>query len=496
MSYLLALDQGTTSSRAMVFDDEGRVLGVSQQELTQHYPSPGWVEHDPDEIIRTQFACARAVLADARIAASALAGIGITNQRETTVLWERASGRALAPAIVWQDRRTAGDCDALRERGVADTIRARTGLELDAYFSATKLAWLLHNIPGAYARALKGELAFGTIDSWLVWHLSAGRLHVTDPGNAARTMLFDIHRQEWDETLLELFDIPREVLPRVVDSIGVCGESCASVLGASVPIAGIAGDQQAATFGQACFSPGMAKNTYGTGCFLLMNTGGRPVASTNRLLTTIGWRYAGATTYALEGSIFIGGALVQWLRDGLGLIRHAREIEPLAASVADSGGVVLIPAFTGLGAPYWDAYARGALIGLTRGTSAAHIARAALEAIALQTVDLVDAMGRDGAGPLTELRVDGGAAANDLLMQIQADLLGVPVVRPRMLETTALGAAYMAGLATGVWAGPGSLITHWREERRFEPAMDADLRAQVLARWHRGIARASDWAQT
>lgn len=496
MSYLLALDQGTTSSRAMVFDDEGRVLGVSQQELTQHYPSPGWVEHDPDEIIRTQFACARAVLADAGIAASALAGIGITNQRETTVLWERASGRALAPAIVWQDRRTAGDCDALRERGVADTIRARTGLELDAYFSATKLAWLLRNIPGAYARALKGELAFGTIDSWLVWHLSAGRLHVTDPGNAARTMLFDIHRQEWDETLLELFDIPRDVLPRVVDSIGVCGESCASVLGASVPIAGIAGDQQAATFGQACFSPGMAKNTYGTGCFLLMNTGGRPVASTNRLLTTIGWRYAGATTYALEGSIFIGGALVQWLRDGLGLIRHAREIEPLAASVADSGGVVLIPAFTGLGAPYWDAYARGALIGLTRGTSAAHIARAALEAIALQTVDLVDAMGRDGAGPLTELRVDGGAAANDLLMQIQADLLGVPVVRPRMLETTALGAAYMAGLATGVWAGPASLITHWREERRFEPAMDADLRAQVLARWHRGIARASDWAQT
>lgn len=384
----------------------------------------------------------------------------------------------------------------MRERGVADTIRARTGLELDAYFSATKLVWLLRNIPGAYARALKGELAFGTIDSWLVWHLSAGRLHVTDPGNAARTMLFDIHRQEWDETLLELFDIPRDVLPRVVDSIGVCGESCASVLGASVPIAGIAGDQQAATFGQACFSPGMAKNTYGTGCFLLMNTGGRPVASTNRLLTTIGWRYAGATTYALEGSIFIGGALVQWLRDGLGLIRHAREIEPLAASVADSGGVVLIPAFTGLGAPYWDAYARGALIGLTRGTSAAHIARAALEAIALQTVDLVDAMGRDGAGPLTELRVDGGAAANDLLMQIQADLLGVPVVRPRMLETTALGAAYMAGLATGVWAGPASLITHWREERRFEPAMDADLRAQVLARWHRGIARASDWAQT
>jgi glycerol kinase len=495
MSYLLALDQGTTSSRAMVFDDEGRVLGMSQQDLTQHYPHPGWVEHDPEEIVRTQLGCARAVLADAGIAASALAGIGITNQRETTVLWDRESGRALAPAIVWQDRRTAVDCDVLRERGAADTIRARTGLELDAYFSATKLAWLLRKIPGAQARALKGELAFGTIDSWLVWHLTAGNLHVTDPGNAARTMLFDIHGQQWDETLLDLFDIPREVLPRVVDSIGVCGESCASVLGASVPIAGIAGDQQAATFGQACFSPGMAKNTYGTGCFLLMNTGDRPVASANRLLTTIGWRHAGVTTYALEGSIFIGGALVQWLRDGLGLIRHAREIEPLAASVADSGGVVLIPAFTGLGAPYWDAYARGALIGLTRGTGAAHIARAALEAIALQTVDLVDAMSRDGAGPLTELRVDGGAAANDLLMQIQADVLGVPVVRPRMLETTALGAAYMAGLATGVWPGPASLITHWQEERRFEPAMDADLRGQVLARWHRGIERASHWAE-
>ena len=495
MSYLLALDQGTTSSRAMVFDDEGRVLGMSQQDLTQHYPRPGWVEHDPEEIIRTQLGCARAVLADAGIAASALAGIGVTNQRETTVLWERESGRALAPAIVWQDRRTAADCDALRERGVADTIRARTGLELDAYFSATKLAWLLRNIPGAQGRALKGELAFGTIDSWLVWHLTAGSLHVTDPGNAARTMLFDIHHQEWDETLLDLFDIPREVLPRVVDSIGVCGESCASVLGASVPIAGIAGDQQAATFGQACFSPGMAKNTYGTGCFLLMNTGGRPVASANRLLTTIGWRHAGVTTYALEGSIFIGGALVQWLRDGLGLIRHAREIEPLAASVADSGGVVLIPAFTGLGAPYWDAYARGTLIGLTRGTGAAHIARAALEAIALQSVDLVDAMSRDGAGPLTELRVDGGAAANDLLMQIQADVLGVPVVRPEMLETTALGAAYMAGLGTGVWSDPQVLVEHWREARRFEPALDPARRQEMLARWHRAVERARGWVE-
>ncbi|HRP97906.1 MAG TPA: glycerol kinase GlpK [Rhodocyclaceae bacterium] len=494
MTYVLALDQGTTSSRAMVFDRDGRMLGAAQQEFAQHYPRPGWVEHDAHEIVRTQFDCARAALGEARIEARELVALGITNQRETTVLWERASGRALAPAIVWQDRRTAPDCDRLREDGAARLVRERTGLEIDAYFSATKLAWLLRNVPGARARAERGELAFGTIDSWLVWHLTGGALHVSDAGNAARTMLFDIHRLDWDPELLALFDIPAALLPRVVDSIGVCGHTCTDALGAAVPIAGNAGDQQAATFGQACFAPGMAKNTYGTGCFLLMNTGERPVASANRLLTTVGWRWGSVTAYALEGSIFIGGALVQWLRDGLGLIRHAHEVEALAASVPDSGGVVLVPAFTGLGAPYWDAYARGTLIGLTRGTGAAHIARAALEAIALQTVDLVAAMNRDGAAALTELRVDGGAAANDLLMQIQADLLGVPVVRPRLLETTALGAAYMAGLGAGLWPDTDALAAHWAEERRFEPGMGHADRERTLARWQRGVERARGWA--
>jgi glycerol kinase len=495
MSYLLALDQGTTSSRAMVFDADGRVRGRAQQPFAQHFPQPGWVEHDPDEILATQFDCARAALADAGIAAAALAGIGITNQRETTVLWERTSGRALAPAIVWQDRRTAAECDRLRAAGHADLIRARTGLELDAYFSATKLAWLLDSVPDARKRAEAGELAFGTVDSWLVWHLSGGALHATDPGNAARTLLFNLHAGDWDDDLLTLFGIPRALLPRIVDSSGVCGETRPDLFGTAVPIAGIAGDQQAATFGQACFAPGMAKNTYGTGCFLLMNTGAEIVRSDNRLLTTVGWRIAGQTSYALEGSIFMGGAIVQWLRDSLGLIRRSADIEALAASVPDSGGVVLVPAFTGLGAPYWDAYARGTLLGLTRGSGPAHIARAALEAIALQTVDLVAAMDRDGAGRLTELRVDGGAAANDLLMQLQADLLGVPVVRPQMLETTALGAAYLAGLGVGVWSGPQEVAAHWAVERRFEPMMQADRRAATLARWHRGVERARGWAE-
>jgi len=495
MTYLLALDQGTTSSRAMVIGREGQVCGVAQQAFTQHYPQPGWVEHDAHEILDTQFRCARAALADAGIGADALSAVGIANQRETTVLWERTSGRAVAPAIVWQDRRTAGDCDRLRAAGHADVIRARTGLELDAYFSATKLAWLLRNVPGARVRAAAGELAFGTVDSWLIWHLTGGASHVTDAGNASRTMLFNIHTLDWDAELLALLDIPAPLLPRIVDSSGVCGETRAEVLGAAVPIAGIGGDQQAATVGQACFAPGMAKNTYGTGCFLLMNTGEQPVASANRLLTTVGWRAAGRTVYALEGSIFMGGAIVQWLRDGLGLIRRAEEVEALAASVPDSGGVVLVPAFTGLGAPYWDAYARGTLLGLTRGSGAGHIARAALEAIALQTVDLVAAMDRDGAGPLKELRVDGGAAANDLLMQLQADLLGVPVVRPQMLETTALGAAYLAGLGVGVWSGPDEVATHWRTQRRFEPAMPASEREATLARWRRAVERSRAWIE-
>lgn len=494
-SHILAIDQGTTSSRAIVFNDRLEIVGSAQQEFKQYFPQSGWVEHDAEEILRTQLGCARTVLAECRIDASRVAALGISNQRETTVLWERASGRAIAPAIVWQDRRTAGDCDRLRARGAAQIVRDRTGLELDAYFSATKLAWLLNEVPGARARADRGELAFGTIDSWLIWHLTGGALHVTDPGNAARTMLYNIHTFAWDDVLLDMFDIPASVLPTVVASIGVCGHTRADVLGAAVPIAGIGGDQQSASFGQACFEPGMAKNTYGTGCFLLMNTGERAVASTNRLLTTIGWSGYGATTYALEGSIFMGGAIVQWLRDGLGLIRQASDVEALAASVPDSEGVVLVPAFTGLGAPYWDAYARGTLIGLTRGTGAAHIARAALEAIALQTVDLVTAMNRDGADALTELRVDGGAAANDLLMQMQADLLGVPVVRPRMLETTALGAAFMAGLGVGVWSGTDELAAQWRADRCFEPAMKADQRAVILARWHRAVERSRAWVE-
>jgi len=494
MSYLLALDQGTTSSRAMVFDTDGRVRGAAQRGVAARYPHSGWVEHDADEILSTQLDCVREALREAGIRAAQLAALGIANQRETTVLWDRASGRAVAPAIVWQDRRTAADCDRLRGEGHADLIRGRTGLELDAYFSATKLAWLLRNVPGARSRAERGELAFGTVDSWLVWHLTGGAAHVTDPGNASRTMLFDIHRGVWDEELLTLLDIPRALLPDIVDSSGICGETRADLLGAAVPIAGLAGDQQAATFGQACFASGMAKNTYGTGCFLLMNTGDRPVPSANRLLTTVAWRTAAGTRYALEGSIFMGGATVQWLRDGLGLIRTAAEVEALAASVPDSGGVVLVPAFTGLGAPHWDAYARGALFGLTRSSGAAHIARAALEAIALQTVDLVAAMNLDGAAALTELRVDGGAAANDLLMQMQADLLGVPVVRPQMLETTAFGAACLAGLAVGVWSGLDEVAVHWREGCRFEPAMPSAVREASLARWRRAVERAKAWA--
>ena len=493
-SYILALDQGTTSSRALVVDGDGAVVGEAQQAFAQHFPQPGWVEHDADEIWQGQLACARGALAAAGITADALAAIGITNQRETTVLWERASGRPLAPAIVWQDRRTAARCAELVAAGHAERIRARTGLEIDAYFSATKLAWLLDHVPAARARALRGELAFGTIDSWLAWQLSGGACHVTDAGNAARTLLFNIHSQQWDDELLALFDIPAALLPTVIDSFGVCGHAAVDVLGAAVPIAGIGGDQQAATYGQACFAPGQAKNTYGTGCFLLVNTGAQAVTSQHRLLTTIGWRGAGATTYALEGSVFMAGALVQWLRDGLGIIERSADIEALARSVPDSGGVMLVPAFTGLGAPYWDAWARGTVLGLTRGVTRAHIARAAHDAVALQVCDLVGAMNRDLATPLTELRVDGGAAANDLLMQRQADLLGVPVVRPHQTETTALGAALLAGLAAGLWQGPDELAGLWRAERRFEPTGSADWRASRIAEWHRAVERARGWA--
>jgi len=491
MSFILALDQGTTSSRALLFDHAGDVRAVAQREFRQHFPQPGWVEHDAAEIWATQAGVLHEVLAKAKIGARDVAALGITNQRETTVLWERATGVPVAPAIVWQDRRTAPLCDALRAAGHAPLIARKTGLVLDAYFSGTKLKWLLDSVPGARSRAAKGELAFGTIDSWLVWNLTRGAVHVTDPSNASRTLLFDIRSGAWDDELLALLDIPRAVLPQVVPSSAICAS--ASIDGVDVPIAGIAGDQQAALFGQACHSPGLAKNTYGTGCFLLLNTGTTAVASANNLLTTVAWQRDGKTDYALEGSVFIGGAVVQWLRDGLKLIRAASEIEALAASVSDNGGIYFVPAFAGLGAPHWDSYARGAIFGLTRGASAAHIARAALEAIAFQNVDVLAAMQKDANITLTELRVDGGATANNLLMQFQADILGVPVVRPKVLETTALGAGYLAGLAVGYWKDSADVAANWKVERVFEPAMDRGRVQQLLAGWNKAVERAKHW---
>lgn len=493
--YVMALDQGTTSSRAIVFDRRGLPVASHQQEFRQIYPQPGWVEHDPQDLWRTQLACAQAALKAAGIAARDLAAIGIANQRETTLLWERTSGAALGPAIVWQDRRTAAACAALRAQGREAQVTAATGLLLDPYFSGTKLAWLLDHIPGARARAERGELAFGTVDSWLLWQLTGGAVHATDVSNASRTLLLNLHTLAWDDELLALFNVPRAVLPQVVPSSALLGQTRADLLGAPVPITGIAGDQQAATFGQACFAAGMAKNTYGTGCFMLMNVGAAPQPSANRLLATALWQRAGApAVYALEGSVFVGGAVVQWLRDGLQLFGRAEEVEALAAQVPDSGGVMLVPAFTGLGAPYWDAQARGLMIGMTRGTTRAHVARAALESIALQSADVLAAMQKDAQQPITQLRVDGGAARNDLLMQMQADLSGVPVVRPRVNETTALGAAYLAGLATGVWASQEEIAALWQVDRRFEPAIDEDARAERLTRWQRAVQRAREWA--
>jgi glycerol kinase len=501
-AHILALDQGTTSSRAIVFDRGARPLAQAQQELRQIYPQPGWVEHDPEEIWRTQIACAREALARAGVGTGDIAAIGITNQRETTILWDRATGRALANAIVWQDRRTAGACAALRAQGREAPIRERTGLVLDPYFSATKLSWLLDKLPGARQRAERGELAFGTVDSWLIHRLTQGRLHVTDPSNAARTQLLDLRSLDWDDTLLEWFGIPRAVLPRIVDSSGVAGSTEATLLGMALPIAGIAGDQQAATFGQACFAPGMAKNTYGTGCFLLLQAGAAPPKPGPGLLGTVGWRLrerdgAAQTRYLLEGAVFVGGAVVQWLRDGLGMIGSAQEVEALARQVPDSGGVFLVPAFTGLGAPYWDPAARGALLGLTRGTGRAHIARAALESIALQSTELLQALqaGQPPGLALRELRVDGGAASNDLLMQMQADLLGVPVVRPRCTETTALGAALLAGLAVGLWRDSDEVAALWQTDRVFEPAWSADRREALLEAWRRAVQRTRNWAE-
>ncbi len=501
MKYVLALDQGTTSSRAIVFDRAGDAVAIAQKEFRQIFPQPGWVEHDAREIWATQHAVALEAMEAAgggRANPADFAALAITNQRETVVLWDRATGQPVANAIVWQDRRTAQRCDELRAQGHAARIQRKTGLVIDAYFSGTKLAWLLDHVPGARERAERGELAFGTIDSWLVWNLTGGRVHATDASNASRTMLFDLHRQDWDDELLALLGVPRAVLPEVVPSSGVVAESEAFLFGAPLPIAGIAGDQQAATFGQACFAPGMAKNTYGTGCFMLMNTGATPVASRNRLLTTVGWqgpKGPAGTAYCLEGSVFMAGATVQWLRDGLQIIQSAPEVESLAAQVDDTGDVYLVPAFAGLGTPDWDGYARGTLVGMTRGTGRAHIARAALEAIALQSADVFAAMSRDARIPLRELRVDGGASRNNLLMQMQADFLGTPVVRPRVTETTALGAAYLAGLATGFWRDADEIGAQWQADRRFEPRLAESGRQAKLARWREAVERSKNWAR-
>ena len=492
MKYILALDQGTTSSRAILFSKAGSVVAVAQKEFPQLFPKPGWVEHDPAAIWSSQWEVAQSVIEKAGAAPSDIAGIGITNQRETTIVWDRKTGQPIHHAIVWQDRRTAPLCDALRRRGLAPKIRQKTGLVLDAYFSATKLAWLLKNIPGASARARRGELAFGTVDSWLVWNLTGGRVHVTDASNASRTMLYNLRTGDWDSELLKLFGVPRSLLPEIRSSSEIYGEA---LLGSvSVPIAGIAGDQQAALFGQVCHAPGLVKNTYGTGCFMLMHTGKKPVVSKNNLLTTVAWRLNGQTEFALEGSVFIAGAVVQWLRDGLGLIQASGEIESLAASVPDTGGVYVVPAFTGLGAPHWDPYARGLVAGLTRGTGAGHIARAALEGIAFQVYDVLQAMQRDAGIRLKELRVDGGACANNLLMQFQADLLGVPVVRPKVVETTALGAAYFAGLAVGFWKDRREIAQQWQTDRQFRPAMKSAQRRKLVAGWEKALSRAKAWA--
>ena len=498
MKFILALDQGTTSSRAILFDRTGQVFAVAQREFRQIFPAPGWVEHDANEIWQTQYAVAAEVLKANNVLAADVDAIGITNQRETTVLWDRKTGEPVAHAIVWQDRRTAARCDALRAKGLAGKIQKKTGLVLDAYFSGTKLQWLLDNTPGARARAEHGELAFGTVDSWLVWKLTGGRTHVTDASNASRTLLFNIHTMQWDAELLRIFNIPESVLPQVVASSGVLGETDDALFGAPIEIAGIAGDQQAATFGQACFAPGMAKNTYGTGCFMLMNTGRQAVASQHKLLTTVAWQgpqgVRAPTCYALEGSVFMAGATIQWLRDGLKMIQSADEIEALAGSVADTGDVYLVPAFAGLGTPWWDGHARGMLLGMTRGTTRAHIARAALESIALQAADVFGVMAIDSRIDLAELRVDGGACRNNLLMQMQADFLGVPVVRPKVTETTALGAAYLAGLATGFWSGADEVAAQWGVDRRFEPTLPGDVRAQKLARWQQAVERSRGWA--
>lgn len=493
--YILALDQGTTSSRSLVFDGAGRVVAMAQQEFSQHFPQPGWVEHDPAEILSTQFATAREAVANAGLTMANIAAIGITNQRETTVVWDRATGQAIHNAIVWQDRRTADLCDELREAGEAGRIRAATGLELDAYFSGTKAAWILDHVDGARERAKRGELAFGTVDSFLIWHLTGGEVHATDPSNASRTLLYNLHDLAWDPEMLDLFRVPASVLPDVQPSSGVFGHATTLSSEHAPPIAGVAGDQQSALFGQQCTAPGMVKNTYGTGCFMLMNTGTKAVASQHRLLTTVAWQIGDETHYALEGSIFMGGATVQWLRDGLGLIANSGDIEALAASVDDADGVVIVPAFAGLGTPHWNGHARGAVFGLTRGSHRAHLARAVLDSIAHQTVDVMRAMEADAGVPIAQLRVDGGATVNDLLMQYQSDILGCEVVRPEVTETTALGAAYLAGLAVGYWADVADIEAQWKADRRFTPSLDQAQTATATTRWNRAVRATLAWAE-
>jgi glycerol kinase len=492
---ILAIDQGTTSSRAILFDHQGAIRAVAQREFTQHFPQPGWVEHDANEIWSSQAGVITEVLARGRVQQTDLAGIGITNQRETTIIWNRETGKPIHHAIVWQDRRTAKVCDELKSRGLAKMIQEKTGLVIDAYFSGTKVQWLLDHVPGARSDAEAGKLAFGTVDSWLVWNLTGGKLHITDVSNASRTLLFNIHTLQWDDELLKLFNVPRSMLPEVKASSEIYGEATDQAINARVPIAGIAGDQQAALFGQMCLQPGMLKHTYGTGGFMVLNTGDKAIPSKNNLLTTIAWKIENEVTYALEGSIFIAGAVVQWLRDGLGIIRSSADIETLAAGVPDNGGVYMVPAFAGLGAPHWDQSARGAILGITRGTNARHIARAALESIAYQTVDVLSAMEADSNIKIKELRVDGGATVDNLLMQFQADIAGVPIVRPKIHETTALGAAYLAGLAVGFWKDTNEISHQWKMDREFKPSMDADRVTKLKRGWNKAVSKAKGWEE-
>jgi glycerol kinase len=493
MSYLLAIDQGTTSSRAIVFDHAGSVLSVAQKEFEQIFPRPGWVEHDPNEIWSSQAGVAAEAVTRANLSARDLAAIGITNQRETAIVWDRRTGEPIYNAIVWQDRRTAGLCDRLKAEGHEDLVRGKTGLVIDAYFSGTKVHWILNHVEGAREQARRGDLCFGTVDSWLIWKMTGGRMHVTDASNASRTLLYNIHTGDWDDELLDLLEIPRAMLPEVRSSSEVYAQTSEELLATPVPIAGIAGDQQAALFGQRCTQPGMVKNTYGTGSFMLLNTGTEAVPSRHNLVTTVAWKIGDRVEYALEGSVFITGAVVQWLRDGLQIIRSAPEVERLAASAEDNGGVYLVPAFAGLGAPHWDPYARGVIVGITRGTTQAHIARAALEGIAYQVADVLEAMQADSGIEIKELRVDGGAAANNLLMQFQADILGVPALRPKVFETTALGAAYLAGLAVGFWGSQDEISEQWQEDQAFQPQMERGKAQRLRRGWQRALDRARGW---